>query len=66
MTLRQLLTTLTNSNVMVTIKDPANNVMVEIMAPGVASLEDAIEEREVKEWTIEMPLKMTVVLKAAE
>ena len=66
MTLVQLLSTLTSQNVLASIKDVSNNVIVEIMTGGVSSLEDTLENREVGTWTIDSMAKISVVLKAVE
>lgn len=65
MNLRQLLTTLSDTKVNVKIVDlDTDNEIVSINAAGVDSLDDAIEARPVKRWSIVSTTQIKVVLDA--
>lgn len=63
MTLEQLLSTLTSLNVTATIYDSdGKTVLSEIKTNTYASLEDTLEARTVKEWSIKGSYTITVIL----
>lgn len=63
MTLRQLLSTLTSLNVTATIYDSdGKTVLSEIKTNTYASLEDTLEARTVKEWTIKGQFVILITL----
>ena len=65
MNLRQLLTTLSDTKVNVKIVDlDTDNEIVSINAAGVDSLDDTIEARPVKRWSIVSTTQIKVVLDA--
>ena len=67
MKLSEFLSTLTQSNARVIIKDlVTNNEIADIKAGGYASLDDAIEEREVVQWQILTSTSILVLLKSEE
>ena len=63
MTLREFLETLNPSNnVTVTVVEGTTEIIT-FKASGYASLDDALEEREVQEWSVTGPLTAKVILK---
>ena len=67
MTLSQLLASLKTAGVTVTIKEAqSGDTLVELLASGFESLDDAIESREVAHWVIDGASHITVLLKSTE
>lgn len=67
MTLRQLLSTLTSLNVTATIYDSdGKTVLSEIKTNTYASLEDTLEARTVKEWTIKGQFSILITLEEVQ
>jgi len=63
MNLNEFLSTLTSSNVQVTLMDLDTNAeIITLKASGYESLDDAIENREVKQWSITSASTVKVVL----
>jgi len=66
MTLSGILSTLTTSNVTVTVKDLTSGTeIVSMKASGYANLDDTLEARTVAQWQIESATKIVVLLEAA-
>ena len=63
MKLSEFLSTLTSSNVQVTLTDLNTNAeIITLKASGYASLDDSIENREVMQWSITSASAVKVVL----
>lgn len=65
MTLLEFLSTFKTDTVQITLIDGGTNEeIITFKAPGYASLEDELEAREIKEWSIINPIAVKVILKA--